>query len=100
MALGLSMRTLMDLKAAIFVHHEHKDGECAVDVSVKMLRNAIDESDIMFWASDQLLNRIIRRDSDGKWILDLTGNPVGKFKQTSQYNQIFIPSEKYTLQSV
>lgn len=42
MALGLSMRTLLDLKAAIALY-QNKD-EQAVEVSVRMLRITIDES--------------------------------------------------------
>ncbi|MDG5814014.1 hypothetical protein QA601_02915 [Chitinispirillales bacterium ANBcel5] len=93
MALGLSMRTLLDLKATISVSKtdEEKEGESAVEVAVKMLRNAIDESDIPFWASDQLLSRIVRKNSDGKWVLDLSDNPIEKFEQTPQFNQIYIP---------
>lgn len=100
MALGLSIRTLIDLKSAILAYHcsqvkEKNDREdnsdCAVAVSVRMLRNAIDESDIPFWASQQLLDRVIRKNSGGEWVLDLTNRPIKRFKQTQQFYNISLP---------
>ncbi len=90
MALKLSMRTLLDLKAAILRYGKRYDYsiETAVEVSVKMLRNAIDESDLPFWASKQLLDRIIRKNSEGNWVLDLTDDPVKPFRQPPHFNKI------------
>jgi energy-coupling factor transporter ATP-binding protein EcfA2 len=92
MALGLSMRTLLDFRGALAYHHQDcNSDECAVEISVRMLRNAIDESDIPFWASDLLLNCIIRKNASGKWILDLTGEPIRRFNLKPLFSQIFFP---------
>ncbi|HEX2956403.1 MAG TPA: hypothetical protein VHO70_06220 [Chitinispirillaceae bacterium] len=89
MALGLSMRTLQDLKAAIALYQGNK--EWAVEVSVRMLRNAIDESNLPFWASRELQDHIIRKDSNDKWVLDLSNNPIGPFKQQKQFSELSYP---------
>ncbi|RKH91851.1 hypothetical protein D7Y21_01315 [Corallococcus sp. AB045] len=93
-ALRLPARTLQDLWHA--VHREvlgvspstpgsspRETGESAVRIATEMLRNAIDESDLPAWASEQLLHRILRHDDQGRVRLDLTGKPVRRFKRTS-----------------
>jgi hypothetical protein len=83
------MRTLLDLKAAIALY---QNDECAAEVSVRMLRNAIDESNLPFWASQQLLDRIIRKDSNDRWVLDLTNNPIRRFNQPQRFHEIVYPT--------
>jgi hypothetical protein len=89
--LDLSGRTLRDLKRSITDSLESparaaakaQDEGCeAVQIVVDMLKSAIDESNLPFWASDQLHNRIVRKDMHGNWVLDLRGNPVRQLKQT------------------
>ncbi len=85
-ALTLPARTLQDLWHAAYREWkspEVDDGEKAVRVATEMLRNAIDESELPAWASQQLHNRIIRQDPQGRIILDLTGKPVSRAKRTS-----------------
>ncbi len=87
MALRVSTRTLQGLynrlesKPKKKKDAEEADNEEACEIAEEMLRNAIDESNLPFWASSLLINRIIRRNSKGKCILDLTGNPIRRFKQ-------------------
>ncbi|HEX8433623.1 hypothetical protein [Archangium sp.] len=85
-ALTLPARTLQDLWHATYREWRSSardDGEKAVRVATEMLRNAIDESELPAWASQQLHNRIIRQDAQGRIILDLTGKPVSRAKRTS-----------------
>ncbi|RKH62916.1 ATP-binding protein [Corallococcus aberystwythensis] len=60
-----------------------EEGEAAVRVAAEMLRNAIDESDLPAWASEQLHHRILRHDDQGRICLDLTGKPIHRSKRTS-----------------
>ncbi|RKG97518.1 ATP-binding protein [Corallococcus carmarthensis] len=60
-----------------------EQGEPAVRVATEMLRNAIDESDLPAWASEQLHHHILRHDDQGRVCLDLTGKPVRRSKRTS-----------------
>lgn len=89
MALGLSMRTLLDLKAAIALFKNETDG--AIEVSVRMLRNAIDESNLPFWASKLLLDQIIRKNSNDKWVLDLTNDPIRQFETQQPFYELSYP---------
>lgn len=86
-ALTLPARTLRDLWHAAYREwkrsDEVDDGEKAVRVATEMLRNAIDEAELPAWASEQLHNRIIRRDARGRIVLDLTGKPVSRVRRTS-----------------
>ncbi|HEY0094192.1 MAG TPA: hypothetical protein VGB96_07705, partial [Archangium sp.] len=96
-ALTLPARTLQDLWHAAYreVHSPTvDDGEKAVRVATEMLRNAIDESALPAWASQQLHNRILRRDAQGRIILDLTGKPVSRAKRTSLSDVMEWPREK------
>ncbi len=86
MALHMPARTLQDLWQAAYrawKSPERDEGEKAVRVATEMLRNAIDESELPAWASQQLLNRIIRQDVQGRTVLDLTGRPVIRAKRTT-----------------
>ncbi|RKH14574.1 hypothetical protein D7V97_02805 [Corallococcus sp. CA053C] len=93
LALGLPARTLQDLwhAARRELQSTHaapgeaasSEGERTVRVATEMLRNAIDESDLPAWASQQLLNRILRYDDKGLIFLDLTGRPVRRSKRTT-----------------
>ncbi|WP_404372861.1 hypothetical protein ACIHQR_17875 [Corallococcus coralloides] len=89
LALSLPARTLQD-----FWHALHREwwrqkgdggeaGDGAVTVATLMLRNAIDESDMPAWASEQLHNRIIRQNNRHKVLLDLIGQPVRRAKRTT-----------------
>ncbi|MBZ4329510.1 hypothetical protein [Corallococcus sp. AS-1-12] len=93
-ALRLPARTLQDLWHAVRreVHgpgsstpgfSAQEQGGAAVRIAKDMLRNAIDESDLPAWASEQLLHRILRHDDQGRVFLDLTGKPVRRVKRTS-----------------
>lgn len=109
LALTLSARTVLDLWQAVRAaaeetqRHEEKghplpDGtsepqestktrcetcdEQAIKIAEAMLRASIDESDLPGWASEQLLNRIMRRNAQGRIVLDLTGRPVQRLKRT------------------
>ncbi|RKH52892.1 hypothetical protein D7X55_13935 [Corallococcus sp. AB049A] len=89
LALKLPARTLQDLWLAVRrevlsgLHSEEEQGEAAVRVAAEMLRNAIDESDLPAWASEQLHHRIVRPDDQGRICLDLTGRPIRRSKRTS-----------------
>ena len=93
LALSLPARTLQDLWHATRreLQGTHaSSGEAAVPeeertvrVAAEMLRNAIDESDLPAWASQQLLNRILRYDDQGRIFLDLTGMPVRRSKRST-----------------
>lgn len=84
MALTLSARTLQDLHIALQgASRKGEEPAGAVQVAVQMLSSAIDESNLPAWASQQLLNRMLRRDPRGEWVLDLSGSPIGKEKRTS-----------------
>ncbi|PTL84241.1 hypothetical protein [Vitiosangium sp. GDMCC 1.1324] len=100
LALTLSARTTLDLwqalRAVIEQRRDHsedggKHGQepcdiCAeriIAVAEMMLRTAIDESELPGWASEQLLNRIMRRNQNGDVVLDLTGMPLQKAKRTT-----------------
>ncbi|RKH67806.1 hypothetical protein [Corallococcus llansteffanensis] len=93
LALSLPARTLQDLwhAARRELQGTHasseeaavSEGEQTVRVATEMLRNAIDESDLPAWASQQLLNRILRYDDQGLIFLDLTGKPVRRSKRTT-----------------
>ncbi len=93
----LSPRTLRDLKRSIDWEltgsrrtrapaseesGKEDHAEHAVQIIVDMLESAIDESNLPFWASEQLHNRIIRQDMHGKWVLDLRAKPVRHLKKT------------------
>lgn len=85
-ALTLPARTLRDLWHAAYREWKRSgvdDGERAVRVATEMLRNAIDEAELPAWASEQLHNRILRWDAQGRIVLDLTGKPVGRVRRTS-----------------
>ncbi|MFB1480773.1 hypothetical protein [Corallococcus sp. RDP092CA] len=60
-----------------------EQGEAVVRIATEMLRNAIDESDLPAWASEQLHHRILRLDDQGRVCLDLTGKPIRRSKRTS-----------------
>jgi hypothetical protein len=87
LALTLPARTLQDLWHAAWREaqdtREPDDGEKAVRVAREMLRNAVDESDLPAWASQLLLNRILREDVQGRTVLDLTGKRVSRTKRTT-----------------
>ncbi|RKG93144.1 hypothetical protein [Corallococcus terminator] len=93
LALHLPARTLQDLwhaarrelwsTRASSEEPSVADGERTVRVVTEMLRNAIDESDLPAWASQQLNNRILRYDEKGLIFLDLTGKPVRRSKRTT-----------------
>ncbi|WNG44158.1 hypothetical protein F0U60_08600 [Archangium minus] len=57
--------------------------EQPIKIAEAMLRASVDESDLPGWASEQLLNRIMRRNVQGSTVLDLTGNPIQRLKRTS-----------------
>ncbi|NOJ93931.1 hypothetical protein HMI51_13455 [Corallococcus coralloides] len=93
-ALRLPARTLQDLWHAVRreVHgpssptpgfSAQEQGGSAVRIAKEMLRNAIDESDLPAWASEQLLHRMLRHDDQGRVVLDLTGKPIRRLKRTS-----------------
>ncbi|MCY1074915.1 hypothetical protein [Archangium lansingense] len=107
LALTLSARTVLDLwqalKAAVEETERHaeeghrlpgefskkgQDAPCescdeqSVQIAETMLRAAIDESELPGWASEQLLNRIMRHNAQGRICLDLTGRPVQRLKRT------------------
>jgi hypothetical protein len=94
MALRLSTRTLQDLRTALGQcdYKERENGDAAVAVSVRVLRNAIDESNLPFWAGQQLLERINRKDSNNSWVLDLSDNPIRRFKQSSHFLSVETPA--------
>jgi hypothetical protein len=69
------------------------DGERAAKVATEMLRNAIDESELPAWATEQLHNRILRLDDKGRIHLDLTGKPVCRSKRTTLSDVLEWPSE-------
>ncbi|GMU05453.1 hypothetical protein ASNO1_17060 [Corallococcus caeni] len=89
LALSLPARTLQDLWHALYREWRRQEddesavGEGAISVATLMLRDAIDESDLPAWASEQLHNRIIRRNNRHKVLLDLTGQPVRNAKRTT-----------------
>ncbi|NOK11727.1 hypothetical protein [Corallococcus exercitus] len=94
LALTLPARTLQDLWHAVRREVLSSDspspgasapeqGESAVRVATEMLRNAIDESDLPAWASEQLHHRVLRQDDQGRVCLDLTGKPIHRSKRTS-----------------
>ncbi|MBN8227838.1 hypothetical protein JYK02_09975 [Corallococcus macrosporus] len=94
LALTLPARTLQDLWHAVRREvlcsaapspgaSAPEQGEPAVRVATEMLRNAIDESDLPAWASEQLHHRILRQDDQGRVCLDLTGKPIHRSKRTS-----------------
>ncbi|WP_375745219.1 hypothetical protein NR800_10720 [Corallococcus interemptor] len=89
LALSIPARTLQDLWHALYREWRRQEddggeaGDGAVTVATLMLRRAIDESDLPAWASEQLHNRIIRRNNRHKIFLDLTGQPVRKDKRTT-----------------
>ena len=93
LALSLPARTLQDLWHAARRELQStpaasgvaaaSEAEQTVRVATEMLRNAIDESDLPAWASQQLLNRILRYDDKGLVFLDLTGKPVRRSKRTT-----------------
>lgn len=104
LALSLPARTLQDLwhaarrellstrssseEAAV------SEGERTVRVATEMLRNAIDESDLPAWASQQLHNRILRYDDKGRIFLDLTGKPVRRSKRTTLSDVLEWPRQR------
>jgi hypothetical protein len=100
MSLSLSARSLKDLQTALVraktEQEPKKSGEAAVSVAVQMLSNAIDESNLPFWASERLLNRILRRDSNARYVLDLTGSPIEPFRQKQA--ERFSPIERPPVQ--
>ncbi|RKH46041.1 hypothetical protein, partial [Corallococcus sicarius] len=93
LALSLPARTLQDLwhaarrelqsTRASSLEAAVLEEERTVRVATEMLRNATDESDLPAWASQQLLNRILRSDDKGLIFLDLTGKPVRRSKRTT-----------------
>lgn len=90
LALTLPARTLQDLWHAVrrevlspSPDATQEQGEPVVRIATEMLRNAIDESDLPAWASEQLHHRILRLDDQGRVCLDLTGKPVRRSKRTS-----------------
>lgn len=109
LALTVSARTALDLWQAVriaaqeterHIQQEHAllegtsrqkqggDLECefceeqSIKIAETMLRASIDESELPGWASEQLLNRIMRRNAQGRIVLDLTGNPVQRLRRT------------------
>lgn len=95
-ALSMSARSAVDLwqEARRAVQEQPSDreppaspserrGEEAIDLAYRMLRMAIDESDLPSWASEQLLHRVLRKDSSGCVFLDLTSEPVQRLKLTT-----------------
>jgi hypothetical protein len=87
LALTMPARNLLDLyqlasrEVELLKSSSHpRKTEAAIRLATSMLRGAIDESDLPGWASDQLQRRIIRRNVQGDTILDLTGNPVRRFR--------------------
>lgn len=107
LALTLSARTVLDLWQAVKAAAEEmelhsdmghplpdgtsdrgKEAPCesceeqAIRIAEIMLRASIDESELPGWASEQLLNRIMRRNAQGRIVLDLTGRPVQRLKRT------------------
>ncbi|MDY7230037.1 hypothetical protein [Hyalangium rubrum] len=99
LALTLSARTALDLWQSLKAAHQQKEqcqktldhakvpcpscAERVIHVAEGMLRTAIDESELPAWASEQLLNRIMRRNTLNRVVLDLTGKPVRKLKRTT-----------------
>ncbi|RKG71652.1 ATP-binding protein [Corallococcus sp. CA054B] len=93
-ALTLPARTLQDLwhavrrevlssSAGTGPDADPEQGEPVVRIAAAMLRNAIDESELPAWASEQLHHRILRLDDQGRVCLDLTGKPIRRSKRTS-----------------
>ncbi|QAT85745.1 hypothetical protein EJ065_4187 [Corallococcus coralloides] len=101
LALTLPARTLQDLwhavrrevmcSAAPAVGAAPEQGEPVVRIASEMLRNAIDESDLPAWASEQLHHRILRQDDQGRVCLDLTGKPIRRSKRTSLHGVLQAP---------
>ncbi|HCF61761.1 MAG TPA: hypothetical protein DFS52_27660 [Myxococcales bacterium] len=90
MALALSARTLRDLLRDLSsLDKGAQDG--VAEIVVRMLKSAIDESNLPSWASEQLHNRIIRRDAQERWILDLSGKPVRRLKRTTLFQAVAWP---------
>ncbi len=86
-ALRLSARTLRDLRVELQARISQGKGKTAAeDLAAWMLKTAIDESPLPYWASEQLHNRIIRKDAHDNWILDLGGKPVQRAKRTTLFN--------------
>jgi hypothetical protein len=83
-ALDLSARALRDLWLYVEERHNKLRGgldleECAV----RMLKIAIDDSTLPFWASELLHNSVIRKNAHREWILDLGGRAIRPSKLTS-----------------
>jgi hypothetical protein len=96
MGLTLSARSVQDLHTTLVrnARNPAADGESAVLIAVQMLSNAIDESSLPFWASQTLLRRVLRKDSSGRWVLDLTTNLIEPFQQKPmQQFALFAPME-------
>ena len=98
LALTLPVRTLQDLWHTARREMLHptvpNKGERAAKVATEMLRNAIDESDLPAWASEQMHNRILRLDDQGRIYLDLTGKPVCRSKRTTLADVLEWPLEE------
>lgn len=97
LALTLPARTLQDLwhaaRREILSPTVPDNGERAAKVATEMLRNAIDESELPAWATEQLHNRILRLDDKGRIHLDLTGKPVSRSKRTTLSDVLEWPPE-------
>ncbi|WP_224243007.1 hypothetical protein [Hyalangium gracile] len=93
MALTLPARTLRDLwhsarresmrSQSEQLEKDEEPAESIVRIATEMLRNALDESELPAWASQQFHNRMLRRDVHGKMVLDLTGKPVRRARRTT-----------------
>lgn len=91
LALSVSARTALDLwqearracGQAAGTTSQRAPPMQAILIAHRMLLMAIDEGELPNWASEQLLHRILRRDSQGRIFLDLTGDPVRRLKLTT-----------------
>jgi hypothetical protein len=84
-ALNLSARTLRDLWLFVEERRSNKayGGLDAEELAVRMLKIAIDDSVLPFWASELLHNSIIRKNAHRKWILDVGGRVIRPSQLTS-----------------
>ncbi|MBN1207144.1 MAG: hypothetical protein JXB05_19825 [Myxococcaceae bacterium] len=74
---------------------EHSCEDCeelSIEIAESMLRAAIDESDLPGWASEQLLNRIMRRNMQGRIVLDLSRKPIRRLKVTALSDVLWHPT--------
>jgi hypothetical protein len=92
MALTLPARTLRDLWHSAYREWKNaqtdqltddEKAERVVHIATEMLRNAIDESELPAWASEQFHNRMLRKNVRGQIVLDLTGKPVRRARRTT-----------------